>query len=48
MICILTALIRLANYLVEAGFYKEREVSFPHKQSNLMKIKRDAWEAPAL
>lgn len=39
---------RLKTYLEEVGFYKEREISFPHKQSNLMKIKRDAWEAPCL
>ncbi|KAI9714374.1 MAG: hypothetical protein M1820_000335 [Bogoriella megaspora] len=39
---------RLRGYLEDAGFYKEREVSFPHKQSNVMKIRRDAWEAPAL
>jgi hypothetical protein len=39
---------RLANYLQEAGFYKEREISLPHKQSNLFKINRDVWRAPAL
>ncbi|KAH4109238.1 hypothetical protein HBH46_036480 [Parastagonospora nodorum] len=39
---------KLARYLQEAGFYKEREVSFPHKQSNLFKINRDVWKAPAL
>ena len=39
---------RLAKYLMEVGFYKEREISFPHKQSNLMKITRDAWEGPHL
>ncbi|KAF1969558.1 aerobactin siderophore biosynthesis protein iucB [Bimuria novae-zelandiae CBS 107.79] len=39
---------KLAQYLVDVGFYKEREISFPHKQSNLMKIKRDAWEGPCL
>ncbi|KAF2465500.1 siderophore biosynthesis protein-like protein [Lindgomyces ingoldianus] len=39
---------KLAQYCMDAGFYKEREISFPHKQSNLMKIKRDAWEGPAL
>lgn len=39
---------RLAQYLMDVGFYKEREISFPHKQSNLMKIKRDAWDAPYL
>ncbi|KAI9664699.1 MAG: hypothetical protein M1821_006147 [Bathelium mastoideum] len=39
---------KIASYLLQAGFYKEREISFPHKQSNVMKIKRDAWEGPAL
>jgi N5-hydroxyornithine acetyltransferase len=39
---------RLAQYCMDAGFYKEREISFPHKQANVMKIKRDAWEGPAL
>ncbi len=36
------------HYLQDVGFYKEREIAFPHKQSNLMKIKRDAWEFPVL
>lgn len=39
---------RLANYLQESGFYKEREVSLPHKQSNLFKINRDVWKGPSL
>ncbi|EUC32707.1 hypothetical protein COCCADRAFT_26828 [Bipolaris zeicola 26-R-13] len=39
---------KLANYLQEAGFYKEREISLPHKQSNLFKINRDVWRGPAL
>ncbi|KAF2089351.1 putative siderophore biosynthesis protein [Saccharata proteae CBS 121410] len=39
---------KLLKYLQEVGFYKEREISFPHKQSNLVKIRRDAWEAPFL
>lgn len=39
---------KLAQYCLNVGFCKEREISFPHKQSNLLKIKRDAWEAPAL
>ena len=39
---------RLANYCQELGFCKEREISFPHKQSNLMKIRRDAWEKPVI
>ncbi|KAF2733448.1 siderophore biosynthesis protein-like protein [Polyplosphaeria fusca] len=39
---------KLAQYLMDAGFYKEREIAFPHKQANIMKIKRDAWDGPAL
>lgn len=39
---------KLKKYCEEVGFYKEREVALPHKQSNLMKIRREAWEAPAL
>ncbi|KAJ5503496.1 Acyl-CoA N-acyltransferase [Penicillium fimorum] len=40
--------IKLINYLQEAGFYKEGEVSFPHKHSAIMRIKREYWESPAL
>ncbi|OOF92602.1 hypothetical protein ASPCADRAFT_54822 [Aspergillus carbonarius ITEM 5010] len=40
--------VKLITYLQESGFYKEGEVTFPHKQSALMKIKRDAWESPAI
>ncbi|KAJ5953673.1 hypothetical protein N7454_000569 [Penicillium verhagenii] len=39
---------KLIGYLLQVGFYKEGEVSFPHKQSAVMRIKRDTWEAPAL
>lgn len=39
---------RLINYLQKAGFYKEGEVSFPHKQSAVMRIKREYWEGPAI
>ncbi|KAJ5206798.1 Acyl-CoA N-acyltransferase [Penicillium cf. griseofulvum] len=40
--------LKLINYLQEAGFYKEGEVSFPHKHSAIMRIKREYWESPAL
>lgn len=40
--------LKLINYLQEVGFYKEGEVSFPHKQSAVMKIKREYWDAPAI
>jgi len=39
---------RMRRYCEEVGFYKEKEVTLPHKQSNLMKIRREAWTAPAL
>ncbi|KAJ5586849.1 uncharacterized protein N7459_002614 [Penicillium hispanicum] len=39
---------KLIGYLQDVGFYKEGEVSFPHKQSAVMKIKREYWEAPAI
>lgn len=39
---------KLKRYCEEVGFYKEREISFPYKQSNLMRIRRDGWAAPAL
>ncbi|EAW08316.1 GNAT family N-acetyltransferase [Aspergillus clavatus NRRL 1] len=40
--------VKIIRYLQDAGFYKEGEVTFPHKQSALMKIKRDSWESPVL
>lgn len=39
---------RFISYLQDVGFYKEREIAFPHKQAALMKIVREAWDAPAL
>ncbi|PVH98992.1 siderophore biosynthesis protein-like protein [Periconia macrospinosa] len=39
---------KLRRYLEDVGFYKEGEVSLPHKQSNLMRIGRDNFEGPAL
>ncbi|CAO1604390.1 hypothetical protein XANCAGTX0491_007948 [Xanthoria calcicola] len=39
---------KFINYLQEVGFYKEREIAFPHKQAALMKIRREGWEAPVL
>ena len=40
--------IRFIGYLEDVGFFKEREISFPHKQAALMKIVRDGWTAPVL
>ncbi|KAF2860119.1 hypothetical protein K470DRAFT_217834 [Piedraia hortae CBS 480.64] len=39
---------KLRRYTEALGFYKEREVTLEHKQSNLMKLRREAWTAPAL
>ncbi|BDD59460.1 hypothetical protein MPDQ_002978 [Monascus purpureus] len=39
---------KIIDYLQKAGFYKKGEVSFPHKQAAVMKIKREFWEAPVL
>ncbi|KAI9827273.1 MAG: hypothetical protein M1832_005411 [Thelocarpon impressellum] len=39
---------RFIKYLHEAGFHREKEVAFPHKQSALMRVRREAWEAPSL
>lgn len=39
---------RLLNYCLAAGFYKKGEISFPHKQANLLKISRDGWLQPAI
>ncbi|KAK4545893.1 hypothetical protein LTR36_002457 [Oleoguttula mirabilis] len=39
---------KLRRYCEGVGFYREREVAFAHKQSNLMKIRREAWERPEL
>lgn len=41
-------LCRLIGYLKSSGFYKQSEVTFPHKQSAVMKIDRESWEAPTL
>lgn len=45
---LLTEFDRLLNYALDVGFHKAGEVTFPHKQSNLLKISRENWEAPAL
>lgn len=39
---------RFIGYLRDCGFYKQGEVSFPHKQSAIMKLDRESWEAPEL
>ncbi|KAI4113506.1 MAG: hypothetical protein LQ345_005527 [Seirophora villosa] len=40
--------LKFVQYMVDVGFYKEREIAFPHKQAALMKIRREGWEAPVL
>ncbi|KMU77672.1 aerobactin siderophore biosynthesis protein iucB [Coccidioides immitis H538.4] len=39
---------RLISSLHTAGFYKDGEVAFPHKQAAVMRMKRDNWEAPVI
>ncbi|CAD6442175.1 190dbec4-574c-4109-816a-0e889b9427cd [Sclerotinia trifoliorum] len=39
---------RFISHLKEAGFVKEREITFPHKQAAFMKLRRECFEAPAL
>ncbi|CZT46085.1 related to aerobactin biosynthesis protein iucB (epsilon-hydroxylysine:acetyl coenzyme A N epsilon-transacetylase) [Rhynchosporium secalis] len=39
---------RFISHLNESGFLKEGEVSFPHKQSAFVKLRRENFEAPAI
>ncbi|EXJ82407.1 hypothetical protein A1O3_06220 [Capronia epimyces CBS 606.96] len=39
---------KFIGYLTDCGFYKQGEVSFPHKQSAIMKLDRESWEAPEI
>ncbi|OQO11066.1 hypothetical protein B0A48_05321 [Cryoendolithus antarcticus] len=39
---------KLKHYCESVGFFREKEVSFPHKHSNLMKLRREAWDQPVL
>ncbi|KAI9838312.1 MAG: hypothetical protein M1819_005580 [Sarea resinae] len=39
---------KLISYLQSIGFFKVKEIAFPHKQSAIMKITRDVWEKPEL
>jgi len=39
---------RLRGYCEDVGFHKHGEVAFPHKQSNVMKIRREDWQGPFL
>lgn len=37
---------RFIKYLQQEGFYREREISFLHKQAALMRLTREAWVGP--
>ncbi|KAM3085398.1 hypothetical protein ACMFMG_002476 [Clarireedia jacksonii] len=39
---------RFISHLVDAGFVREREISFPHKQSAFLRLRRENFEAPVL
>ncbi|CAK7244678.1 MAG: hypothetical protein STHCBS139747_006222 [Sporothrix thermara] len=39
---------RFIAHLQNAGFNKQREVTFPHKQSWFGRLQRDGWQGPAL
>jgi hypothetical protein len=39
---------RFISTLNVAGFLKEGEVTFPHKQSAVLRLSRENFEAPAL
>lgn len=39
---------RFISHLQSVGFMKEKEITFPHKQSAFLKLRRENFEAPAL
>ncbi|KAH7346896.1 siderophore biosynthesis protein-like protein [Rhexocercosporidium sp. MPI-PUGE-AT-0058] len=39
---------RFISHLNESGFLKEAEVTFPHKQSAFVKLRRENFESPAI
>jgi len=39
---------RFLKHLDACGFAKEKKVSFPHKQSWYVRLRRESWEGPAL
>ncbi|KAK0724626.1 acyl-CoA N-acyltransferase [Lasiosphaeris hirsuta] len=39
---------RFIQHLEYAGFSKEKEISFPHKQAWFGRLRRENWESPAL
>ncbi len=42
------ALGRFIQHLEYAGFTKEKEIAFPHKQAWFGRLRRESWEGPAL
>ncbi|KAF5021804.1 hypothetical protein F66182_6179 [Fusarium sp. NRRL 66182] len=53
VLCLCTAvlLLTLARFLQGlefTGFSREKQISFPHKQSWLVRLRREQWEGPAL
>jgi hypothetical protein len=39
---------RFIQHLEYAGFTKEKEITFPHKQAWFGRLRRESWEGPAL
>lgn len=39
---------RFISHLSDAGFLKEKEIAFPHKQSAFVKLRRENFEGPSL
>jgi len=39
---------RFIQHLEFAGFTKEREIAFPHKQAWFGRLRRENWDGPAL
>ncbi|KAL2157276.1 hypothetical protein VTH06DRAFT_6316 [Thermothelomyces fergusii] len=40
--------VRFIQHLQDAGFTKEKEITFPHKQAWFGRLRRESWEGPAL
>ncbi|KAL2167491.1 hypothetical protein VTG60DRAFT_1185 [Thermothelomyces hinnuleus] len=40
--------VRFIQHLQNAGFTKEKEITFPHKQAWFGRLRRESWEGPAL
>lgn len=39
---------RFIHHLQNGGFVKEKEITFPHKQSWFGRLKRENWDGPSL